>query len=350
MIAYSPASNRRVSDGSPPYVVVVILNWRHAAETVDCALSVLNSRVDRFDVIICDNDSGDGSLERIHSRLAESISAINEQRRQQDWRRFILIKPEQNDHKKQLNAGCNHISLIQTGRNGGYAFGNNVGIRRMLAQPDADFVWVLNNDTIVDPGALRALTAKMAADPTIGICGARILYLEKPTIVQSLGGGRFLKLRARGELIGLGESADQPRTESDIEGQLDFVNGAAAFVSRRFLEQVGLMDEGYFLYWEENDWAARMMRAKGFRLGYSDQAIVYHHIGLASGSDADLPSPSSSYWMVRSFIRFLWRFQRRLLPFAYVMQIRRALVMMSKGHRHQAIAMLRGLCRAAPPA
>jgi len=308
----------RVTQGQAnPRTAAIILNWRAPADTVQCVLSAARLDHENLDIIVCDNASGDGSFETIQAGLAEQLPAINQERAGRGMRPFALhaledpalaATPRGDDATRRL-------WVVQTGRNGGYAAGNNLGARLALIEPDVDYVWILNNDTLAAPDALTRLLERMAQDPAIGICGAKVVYLEKPGVVQSLGGGRFLRGRARCELLGKGTSADAPVDAAAVEAQLSYVNGAAALVRRALIETIGYMDEGYFLYWEEIDWAVRA--AGRFRLGYCDAAKVYHRVGMSIGtSDEGRSSMLSDFYLTRSKFRFLRRHYPALVVLA----------------------------------
>jgi GT2 family glycosyltransferase len=291
-----------------PRAAVIILNWRAPGDTVQCALSAARLDHENLDIIVCDNASGDGSFEAIQAGLAEQLQTINQERLAGGMRPFVLgaLETSALPAPPRGDDATRRLWVVQTGRNGGYAAGNNVGVRLALAEPDVDYVWILNNDTLVERDALTRLLERMALDPAIGICGAKVVYLETPDRVQSLGGGRFLRGRARCELLGKGTSADAPVDAAAIEAQLSYVNGAAALVRRTLIETVGYMDEDYFLYWEEIDWAVRA--AGRFRLGYCDAAKVHHRVGMSIGtSDEGRSSMLSDFYLTRSKFRFLRR-------------------------------------------
>lgn len=298
-----------------PRVAVVVLNWRRPDDTVDCVASVMKLDYGKIDIIICDNDSGDGSLEAIRAGITASLLRLNALRRDRELPSFDFreVTPEGAVVGDKPDPQAQRLWMAVTGRNGGYAFGNNVGIRLGMLAQDVEYVWILNNDTIVDEKSLRFLIDQMEAKPAIGICGAKVLYAGKEAQVQTLGGGRFLPYRARCEQIGEGLPANAASDPIKVEAALSYVNGAAALVRRKLIEQVGYMDEGYFLYWEEMDWATRALASGKFRLGYCPDAIVYHQVGASSGtSDHDIPSLSSTYWMTRSKFRYL-RLHRPLI-------------------------------------
>jgi GT2 family glycosyltransferase len=300
-----------------PRAAVIILNWRAAADTVQCALSAAALDHENLDIIVCDNASGDGSFEAIGASLAEQLPTINQHRVARGMRPFVqgALEASTLATPPHVDDASRRLWVVQTGRNGGYAAGNNVGARLALAEPDVEYVWILNNDTRVEPDAMTRLLERMAQDPAIGICGAKVVYLENPDRVQSLGGGRFLRGRARCELIGMGSSAQTPVDAGAVEATLSYVNGAAALVRRTLIETVGYMDEGYFLYWEEIDWATRA--AGRFRLGYCDAAKVYHRVGMSIGtSDDGQSSMLSEFYLTRSKFRFLRRHHPGLLLLA----------------------------------
>ncbi|HWU14409.1 MAG TPA: glycosyltransferase family 2 protein [Caulobacter sp.] len=259
---------------------------------------------ENLDIIVCDNASGDGSFETIRSGLAQHLEALNRERAARTMRPFALEALDAPDAAQRGDAASRRLWVVQTGRNGGYAAGNNVGIRLALHEADVEHVWILNNDTLVAGDSLMRLLERMAQDPAIGICGAKVVYLESPDRVQALGGGHFLRGRARCELIGMGSSAEAPVDAGAVEAALSYVNGAAALVRRTLIETVGYMDEGYFLYWEEIDWATRA--AGRFRLGYCDAAKVYHRVGMSIGtSDDGQSSMLAEFYLTRSKFRFL---------------------------------------------
>lgn len=324
-----------------PRAAVIILNWRAPADTVQCALSAAGLDHENLDIVVCDNASGDGSFEAIQAGLAEQLPAVNQQRVARGMRPLVQATLEASALAAPPRGedATRRLWVVQTGRNGGYAAGNNVGVRLALAEPEVEYVWILNNDTLVEPDALTRLLERMAQDPTIGICGAKVVYLEKPDRVQSLGGGRFLRGRARCELLGKGTPADAPVDAAAIEASLSYVNGAAALVRRTLIETVGYMDEDYFLYWEEIDWAVRA--AGRFRLGYCDAARVYHRVGMTIGtSDEGQSSMLSDFYLTRSKFRFLRRHYPGLVVLALPNLGRAVLRELRAGRRDRARNLL----------
>lgn len=279
------------------HVSVIVLNYRNVADTVECLASLLDSAEQSPRIVVCDNASGDGSVEVLQAWSRSALPEFNQRRSAQGMPAysFRTSGPEEAPgHGAEAE-----IVLIETGSNLGYGGGNNVGIRYALRDARCSHVWVLNNDTIVDPHALRHLTARMAEDPGIGLCGATLCYIDEPQRVQMYGGAGFRPLSGRAIHLGSRSRRDATVDRPAIERQLRYISGACALVSRAFLEQVGLMEEKYFLYFEELEWANR---ARGrFKLAWAPDAIVLHKVGGSIGSrEFEKPSALSEYYIRRN--------------------------------------------------
>jgi len=200
----------------------------------------------------------------------------------------------------------------------------------------AAYAWLLNNDTVVEPGALAALVRRSAAAPDAGIVGSTLLFYGAPDQVQAYGGARFWPARAWARPIGLQTTrrALDAAEVAHIEAEMAYVIGASMLVSAAFLRDVGLMEESYFLYYEEIDWARR--GAGRYRLAYAPDSVVYHKVGQSAGTE----SLMSLHFMYRSRMQFMRRHYRRQLPLAYLALLWTAAKAVLKGRRSewQAIA------------
>jgi GT2 family glycosyltransferase len=263
-----------------------------------------------LDIIVVDNASGDGSLDTITSALAQAAPACG----------YSLQK----GHQPPAFAGtARWLRIASSGRNGGYAFGNNIGARMALADPACEFVWILNSDTRVpDRSALEVLVDKMDSRPDIGICGSTVVYMESPETVQTLGGGTFDVRWGRCAQLGQGQPRSAGADEEAVEATLAYVNGACAFVRRAFFETVGFMDEGFFLYYEEIDWSLGGLNQ--FKIGYCAESVIEHSVGASIGTrdGGQERSPLSTYYLTKSRLRFLRRRSPASLPLAYLDVVR----------------------------
>lgn len=286
------AGTHTASTERPPRVYVVVLNWNGWGDTLRCLESVLRLDYPDFRVLVCDNASGDGSVGCIRAWAAGALDALPPPApgpRSCAWP--PLAKPlalhELTRAEAQRCAGEQPdapLVLIRTGGNLGYAGGNNVALRYALARGDADYVWLLNNDTVVRPDALAALVRRMAQRPQAGLCGSLLCDYHRPGRVQALGGARFNPWLGSQRALGAGARADAAVDAAAVERRLDYVIGASMLVSRRWLETVGLLCEDYFLYFEEIDWA---VRGRGrLALAFAPDSVVYHREGAATGRPA----------------------------------------------------------------
>lgn len=264
-----------------PKVFIIILNWNGKKDTIECLNSLKSLKYSNFEIVVVDNASSDGS-----------VSAIKDQ------------FPE--------------ITLLQNTTNLGYAGGNNIGLRYAMTHEVA-YAWILNNDTVVHKDALGSLVEKIKSDQNIGMCGSRLIYYHDRQTIQALGGGVYNKWFGTTAHVGANEPATTDFSEEEIERKLDYIVGASMLVSDRFLEEVGLISEDYFLYYEELDWA---LRGKDkFRLGYADKSLVYHKEGASvKGDNLTLNKKSrlSDYYQIKNRLKFTWKFYPYHLPTVYL--------------------------------
>jgi len=257
-----------------PAVAVVIVNYRTPDLTVDCLRSLapeVAATPGGAAVLVTDNASGDGSAERIAAAIRDNGWA--------DW-----------------------ASLIPLPRNGGFAYGNNAAIREALCWPQPPrYVLLLNPDTLVRPGAVRELAAFLDAHPRAGIAGSRLEFPDAtpqsaafrfPSILSELDAGLRIGLVTR--LLANVIVAPPPPPDAR---RTDWVSGASFMVRREVLESVGLLDEGYFMYYEELDLCLRASRA-GWECWHVPASRVVHLIGQSSGINTpDKPRKRMpAYW------------------------------------------------------
>jgi GT2 family glycosyltransferase len=311
---------------------VVLLNWNGAEDTLQCLVSLFRLQAAEVVFVVCDNDSKSEDFGRLQSGLVALGQAHSVTVHQFPPGALVAVGTTNRD-----------IVLLSTGANLGFAGGVNVGLRFALNQGDMASAWVLNNDSEVDAAALSALRTRMAQDPRIGICGSSLIYHVNRQMVQALGGARYQPWRGRSLSIGAFSAADAiPSDHTGVEQQMDYVVGASMLVSRRFLDVVGPMDERYFLYSEEHDWAHRGRQA-GFTLGWASGSLVFHKHGATIGSSASGGSPLSMFYLYRNKAFFTAQHYPLRLPIALCWLLFDALKFIVKGHPAKTKAALRGL-------
>ena len=241
-----------------PSVGIIILNWNGRGDTLACIESLSRLDYPACRTAMVDNGSTDGSVAAVATRFPE-------------------------------------VTLIENGRNLGYAGGNNVGLRWAMAE-GLDYALLLNNDTEVAPDLLRRLVTAAEADTNCGAVGPTIYYWASPERIWSAGG----QVNWRN-----GSTRMMHLNEADT-GQLgpspwraDFVTGCALLIKRTALERVGLLDERFFAYYEETEWCARAGR-EGLSILQVPEAHLWHKIPL----DARDSSPRVHYYMTRNRLLF----------------------------------------------
>jgi len=305
---------------SSPKVILVLLNWNGWKDTLECLESIFHLDYSNYQVIVCDNDSSDESLEHIcawadgyrHAECSNPhLASLSTPpvRKPISYTRLTRIEAESHKAKSKL-AG---LTLIQTGGNLGFAAGNNIGLRFAL-NDGCDFVWLLNNDTVIRPDSLNHLISKSLASKEECMCGSTVFYYHAPDTVQVLAGASYNSKTGvstpieENKLIPLSDLARVVSAE-EVENKLECLIGASMFVPRSFLIKVGLLAEEYFLYSEENDWAERGTRM-GYKIAYAPLSVVYHKLGSSTKSTLSARSRSftSDYHQTRSRLIFTQKF------------------------------------------
>ena len=217
-------------------VAIIIVNWNGKTDTLACLHSLRHLRYPDFDVIVVDNGSTDGSVE-------------------------------------SFRAECDWVKILETGQNLGYAGGNNAGLTYAL-EKDYDYFLLLNNDTEVDPDFLGYLVQALEEDSELGVVGPLIYYFSLPEILWSAG-GMIDRKKINTYMKGIDEK-DVGQFGTEIF-PVDFVTGCAFLINRNTIEKTGLLDERFFMYYEEVEWSCRIYQA-GFKITVVPQAKLWHKI------------------------------------------------------------------------
>ncbi|HEY5426201.1 MAG TPA: glycosyltransferase family 2 protein [Candidatus Tumulicola sp.] len=288
------ATETRAWHASHPRVVAVVLNWNAWRDTIACVESLLESNCVPNRIVICDNGSLDDSVARL-----------------MEWgeRRGSFVAFGAPAEALDGPASDAPLVLVRLPENGGYARGNNLGIRYAIERCEAEYVWILNNDTIVEREALERMIEVATADPSVGIVGSKLLRHDAPDTIQALGGGYIVPILCHDTQLGNGRKAAGVGTKPIL---LDHLVGASLLVRAEAVRRVGPIDESYFLYREETDWCIRMRRA-GWKLYCCTTATVWHKQSHSIG----FKSPLHDYYAVRNMLRLVWKFYPAAMPTAF---------------------------------
>jgi len=239
-------------------LAIVVLNYRTPDLVIECLESLRGEIQPGIVCVVVDNDSGDGSADRIEEFIARSGCG--------DW-----------------------AKVLRSAVNGGFAAGNNLGIRAVSAR---NYV-LLNSDTIVRPGAMAELLRALAENPEAGMIGPGLegrdgrieqsgFRFPHPVseLVRAAGTGLVTRLLSRYEV---------PLPPSEVPVEVDWLAFACVAIRRAVIDQVGLLDEGFFMYYEDIDYC-RKVRAAGWKILYWPSARVVHLMGGSSNITSSDPT------------------------------------------------------------
>lgn len=288
-------------------VYIIIVNWNGWRETIECLESLRLLQYVDFRIVVCDNGSTDESVQMLRQWTEQTFGKSN-------GVCAFLTKDS------SLTSSCTTealFTLIENGVNLGFGAGTNVGLRYAMLQEDAEYYWLLNNDTVVDPLALSAMVERLAAKPNAGMCGSTLRYHDDPSRVQALGGARYYNWLGIAWHIGRTIRGEVSTDPTPVEKRMDYVVGASMLVRASYVKTVGLLAEDYFLYFEELDWACRGREA--YSLAYAPNSIVYHKVGRSVGTATNprYKSMVCDYYSLRNRIIFSRRFYKSRLPMIY---------------------------------
>lgn len=338
-----------------PKVYIVILNWNGWQDTVECLESVFRLHDKSYQVVVCDNDSQDNSLAHVRAWANGNAPVVIDEKHPLQHLSFPNVpKPIRFVELSRIEAESPRTNpvqepliLIQTGANLGFAGGNNVGMRFVLQQGDADYVWLLNNDTVVEPNALSALVEECITKAQTGrpfTSGSLVCFYSDPDVIQALGGCQFNENTGiASQTLGRFKRRSDAINHEQVAQSLYYITGCTWLLPIGFLREVGLMEEGYFLYYEEVDWVARA--GKRYGLTYAPNSVVYHKEGSSIGSKTIRRAPSllSEYYLTRSKIRFMRSFFPWNMPIVYILSLAQAINRVRQGFPQNGWAIVRAL-------
>ena len=256
-------------------VLIVTVNYKTPQETIRCIESVLKLEYSDWQMAIVENGSQDASKQDLLGWFLKNNIQIANFISGQDWpqSQFVWIESEQNL---------------------GFAGGNNLAIRPALTSANWNWVWLLNNDAQATPNSLDCLLNCADKNPQAGVLGSQLFDDQEPFTSQGLGGrlsflhGRAQHIHYVNELV-----------------YLDYVVGASMLIRRDVIDQIGLMSEDYFLYYEEADLCHKAKKA-GYHVLSVPESHVFHACGASS------TKPIREYYYVRNLLNFTKKYRKDL--------------------------------------
>ncbi|QCR22502.1 glycosyltransferase family 2 protein [Pontibacter sp. SGAir0037] len=241
-----------------PLVSIVSINYNQAQVTCEMVFSLRKITYPNIEIIVVDNASP-----------SEAPDLIEEQ--------------------------CPEVKLIRSSVNLGYAGGNNLGVM----QAKGEYILFLNNDTEVEPGFLEPLVDLFEHNAKAGVASPKIIYHNTDSMIQYAGSHGINAWTGRSITIG---QFEKDKGQHNVSRATALADGAAMMVPMRVIQQVGLMPELYFLYYEELDWCEIMKRA-GYSCHYVADSTIYHKESVSVGKFSVL----KTYYMNRNRLLFIRR-------------------------------------------
>jgi len=309
-------------------VYIILINWNGWSDTIECLESILRNDYEKFKIIVVDNNSKDNSLAHIRSWANGRLNYYYDQTNPLLKYSFPPVdKPVrfiefEDDHISTNIAKDNEhekITILKSNANLGFAGGNNLGLRYALNKNDFDYAWLLNNDTVIKNDALSELVTSIQLKQKIGMLGSTLIYYSQPDVIQALGGAKYNKWFSTTRHVGENLlSANLPAIEENTL-QFDYIIGASMLVPKSFIDNIGLMEESYFLYYEELDWALRG-KTNNWETAFAKDSIVYHKVGKSIGSNLNgcERSETADYYYLRNRIAITRKFYPLYICAVYV--------------------------------
>jgi len=285
-------------------IAIIILNWQGWQNTIACLDSIQHlSHIPT--IIVCDNASEDDSFEQILNWAQQHYSPT---------KIGIFSRPRFTTNERKYS-----FVLIQTGANLGFAGGNNVGMRYALITRRYKYLWLLNNDTVVDSQALINLYEYAISQPNIALLGSTIIDYYQQDILQCAGGCRYFPLLTIFKPVLAGKLVEKVQQH---QIKLDYVYGAAMFLRVEAVRKIGLLNEEYFLFYEELDYCKRLTQ-QGYEIGWCRASLVYHKGSASIGSVAEGNMDKlrqANYYENLSTLKYTANFHRYLLPLVFIIR------------------------------
>lgn len=284
----------------PSLTAIILVHYGDVSVTANCLRSLADSAGQAVVVV-----SNNGTLAQ-----AGQLSAVMEE----------LFGAVRRVDSGQAASPGDRAVLVHNGGNRGFAAGCNSGLRIAAGMPGVDFVWLLNNDTRIEPGSLASLVEEGGACPS-AVIGATVVRGDSPDALQVAGGYRYQAALTRIRPNHAGLPRDLVESVPDLA--MDYVYGASMFCSIGLLREVGLLDENFFLFYEELDFCRRAV-ALGATLRWCRRCVVVHSesASIGRGRSASVEQKkTAAYHEARSTVLFTRKHHPAVVPLVLFMRL-----------------------------
>ncbi|MCX5696555.1 MAG: glycosyltransferase family 2 protein [Candidatus Omnitrophica bacterium] len=278
-------------------VTIILINYNNYLDTIECLESLLRIEFPDYQVIVIDNNSTNDSCGKIigwlkgeikpdlsSSNLKELVNPPLSKPVPYIYYDFIcnefLAKGEGVPVGSAVSSGQKvtmglRLVLIRLSLNLGFSGANNIGIKFAMNNFPQEYFWFLNNDTVVEKSTLKEMLTTMNSGSTIGAVGSKILYYDKPDVIQCLGGG---EIKWNYDISPYKGKRDSEPYDREITG---YITGSSLLIKKEIVEKVGLWDEIFFMLFEDLDYSLRI-RGCGYKLYLSARSRVFHKEGAST--------------------------------------------------------------------
>ena len=242
-----------------PLVSIVTLNWNQTAITCEFLESTRQLTYKNFEILVCDMGSD--------------------------------IDPTQ----KIKEAAYINTTVLRSETNLGFTGGNNWGMR----QANGDFIFIVNNDTEVTPDLLDVLLEPFYQDASIGVTCPKIRFYHQPEVIQYAGFNPIDVYTGRTTAVG---TMEQDKGQHNISGYTHGAHGCAMMLKKEVIDRVGMFPEKFFIYYEEWDWSARILK-EGYKIFYQSKGLIFHKESITMGKQSAI----KVYYHTRNRILYMRR-------------------------------------------
>jgi GT2 family glycosyltransferase len=242
-----------------PLVSIITLNWNQTAITCEFLESTRFLNYKNYEILVCDMGSATDPTQQI------------------------------------ADAGYPNTKVLRSETNLGFTGGNNWGMR----QASGDFIFIVNNDTEVTPHLLDVLLEPFYTDPTIGVTCPKIRFYHQPGIIQYAGFNPIDLYTGRTTAVG---TLEEDKGQHDKSGFTHGAHGCAMMLKKEVIDKVGMFPEKFFIYYEEWDWSARIIKA-GYKIYYQAKGLIFHKESISMGKQSAI----KVYYHTRNRILYMRR-------------------------------------------
>ncbi len=262
-----------------PKVSIIILNWNGWEDTIECLESVYQINYPNFEIIVVDNHSENNSIEKIKEYCSGKIELESDFFKYSNNDKPIDIKEiyeEElgiNNIKHELSFSYKVLTIIKNKKNYGFAKGNNIGIEYSLNNSNSDYVFLLNNDTVVKSNFLTELINIAESNEDFGIFSPIIYQYYKPKKIQySSDEIKWYSGRIKRRLS---------KNSSNLL-ESDTICGASMLIKKDTIKKIGMLPEEYFMLWEDVDYSIKA-KINNIKCGYVSNSNIWHKGSISIG-------------------------------------------------------------------